>query len=149
MDGRLEAPVSLSPVRMWCSRGVCATPAAPLHPSLGAGDGRTMISGVWSNAATMVEYSPLAVRDAGRVRGFGQTGRRAKPHFAGSEASQAHMPPLMGTAVLVGPTSVAMIVSEFPPVQPRLQDAQIPPVACLRGVPMIIGGLAIVRDRNC
>jgi hypothetical protein len=32
-------------------------------------------------------------------------------------------------AGMVGPPIVAMIVSEFPLVQPHLYDAQIPPVA--------------------
>src|SRR5215831_6936298 len=34
-------------------------------------------------------------------------------------------------AGLVGPTIVAMLVSEFPLVQPHLYDAQIPPVVYL------------------
>ena len=32
-------------------------------------------------------------------------------------------------AGLLGPTIIVMIVSEFPLLQPRLYDAQIPPVA--------------------
>ena len=51
-------------------------------------------------------------------------------------------------AGLVGPTIVAMIVSEFPLVQPHLYDAQIPPVVYLSGVLMFVGGLAIVRTHN-
>jgi len=51
-------------------------------------------------------------------------------------------------AGLVGPTIVAMIVSELPPVQPHLYDAQIPPVVYLSGTLMFIGGLAIVRAHN-
>ncbi len=51
-------------------------------------------------------------------------------------------------AGLVGPTIVAMIVSEFPLVQPHLYDAQIPPVVYLSGVLMFVGGLAIVRAHN-
>jgi hypothetical protein len=51
-------------------------------------------------------------------------------------------------AALVGPTIVAMIVSEFPLVQPHLYDAQIPPVVYLSGVLMFVGGLAIVRAHN-
>ncbi|HSL41935.1 MAG TPA: hypothetical protein VK897_00790 [Anaerolineales bacterium] len=51
-------------------------------------------------------------------------------------------------AGLLGPTIVAMIVSEFPLVQPHLYDAQIPPVVYLSGVLMFIGGLAIVRAHN-
>lgn len=49
---------------------------------------------------------------------------------------------------LVGPTIVAMIVSEFPLVQPHLYDAQIPPVVYLSGTLMFVGGLAIVRAHN-
>ncbi len=51
-------------------------------------------------------------------------------------------------AGLVGPTIVAMILSEFPLVQPHLYDAQIPPVVYLSGVLMFVGGLAIVRAHN-
>jgi hypothetical protein len=45
-------------------------------------------------------------------------------------------------AGLVGPTLVAMLVSEFPIVQPRLYDAQIPPVVYLSGTLMFVAGLA-------
>jgi len=51
-------------------------------------------------------------------------------------------------AGLVGPTIVAMVVSEFPLVQPHLYDAQIPPVVYLSGTLMFVGGLAIVRVHN-
>jgi 1,4-dihydroxy-2-naphthoate octaprenyltransferase len=51
-------------------------------------------------------------------------------------------------ASLLGPTIVAMLVSEFPLVQPHLYDAQIPPVVYLSGVLMFVGGLAIVRVHN-
>jgi len=51
-------------------------------------------------------------------------------------------------AGLVGPTIVAMVVSEFPLVQPHLYDAQTPPVVYLSGVLMFVGGLAIVRAHN-
>jgi hypothetical protein len=51
-------------------------------------------------------------------------------------------------AGLVGPTIIAMLVSEFPLVQPHLYDAQIPPVVYLSGVLMFVGGLAIVRAHN-
>ena len=47
-------------------------------------------------------------------------------------------------AGLVGPTIVAMLISEFPLVQPHLYDAQIPPVVYLSGVLMFVAGLAIV-----
>lgn len=51
-------------------------------------------------------------------------------------------------AGLAGPTIVAMIVSEFPLVQPHLYDEQIPPVVYLSGVLMFVAGLAIVRVHN-
>ena len=51
-------------------------------------------------------------------------------------------------AGLAGPTIVAMIISEFPLVQPHLYDAQIPPVVYLSGVLMFVAGLAIVRAHN-
>jgi len=46
---------------------------------------------------------------------------------------------------LVGPTLVAMLVSAFPLVQPKLYDAQIPPVIYRSGVLMFVAGLAVVR----
>ena len=58
------------------------------------------------------------------------------------------MPNSRRIAGLVGPTLVAMIVSEFPLVQPHLYDAQIPPVVYLSGVLMFVGGLAIVRAHH-
>jgi len=58
------------------------------------------------------------------------------------------MPNSKRIAALVGPTIVAMLVSEFPLVQPHLYDAQIPPVVYLSGVLMFVGGLAIVRAHN-
>ena len=58
------------------------------------------------------------------------------------------MPNSKQIAGLVGPTIVAMIVSEFPLVQPHLYDAQIPPVVYLSGVLMFVAGLAIVRAHN-
>jgi hypothetical protein len=51
-------------------------------------------------------------------------------------------------AGLLGPTMIVMIVSEFPLVQPRLYDAQTPPVVYLSGVLMFVAGLAIVRAHN-
>ena len=51
-------------------------------------------------------------------------------------------------ATLVGPTIVAMTISEFPLVQPHLYDSQIPPVVYLSGTLMFVGGLAIVRAHN-
>ncbi len=51
-------------------------------------------------------------------------------------------------AGLVGPALVAMLVSEFPLVQPHLYDTQIPPVVYLSGTLMFIAGLAVVRAHN-
>jgi uncharacterized membrane protein HdeD (DUF308 family) len=51
-------------------------------------------------------------------------------------------------AGLVGPALVAMLVSEFPLVQPHLYDSQIPPVVYLSGVLMFVAGLAVVRVHN-
>ncbi len=58
------------------------------------------------------------------------------------------MPTSKRIAALVGPTLIAMLVSEFPLVQPHLYDAQIPPVVYLSGVLMFAGGLALVRAHN-
>jgi uncharacterized membrane protein HdeD (DUF308 family) len=51
-------------------------------------------------------------------------------------------------AVLLGPTLMVMIASEFPLVQPHLYDEQIPPVVYLSGVLMFVAGLAIVQSHN-
>ena len=51
-------------------------------------------------------------------------------------------------AGLLGPTMIVMIMSEFPLVQPRFYEAQIPPVVYLSGVLMFVAGLAIVRAHN-
>jgi uncharacterized membrane protein len=51
-------------------------------------------------------------------------------------------------AGLVGPALIAMLVAEFPLVQPHLYDAQIPPVVYLSGILMFVAGLAIVRAHN-
>lgn len=51
-------------------------------------------------------------------------------------------------AALVGPTLAAMLLAEFPLVQPHLYDAQIPPVVYLSGTLMFVAGLAIVRAHN-
>jgi len=58
------------------------------------------------------------------------------------------MPNSKRIAGLLGPTIVAMLVSEFPLVQPHLYDAQIPPVVYLSGTLMFVGGLAIVRAHS-
>ncbi|CAN7446458.1 hypothetical protein [Rhizobacter sp. LjRoot28] len=51
-------------------------------------------------------------------------------------------------AALVGPTLVAVLLAEFPLVQPHLYDAQTPPVIYLSGVLLFVAGLAIVRVHN-
>ena len=48
----------------------------------------------------------------------------------------------------LGPVIMAMILSEFPLVQPHLYDAQIPPLVYLSGVLMFFGGLVVVRNHN-
>jgi len=58
------------------------------------------------------------------------------------------MPNSKRIGALVGPTIVAMVVAEFPLVQPHLYDAQIPPVVYLSGVLMFVAGLAIIRAHN-
>jgi hypothetical protein len=63
-------------------------------------------------------------------------------------SSEKNMATSRQIAGLAGPTIVAMIVSEFPLVQPHLYDAQIPPVVYLSGVLMFVAGLAIVRAHN-
>ena len=49
---------------------------------------------------------------------------------------------------LLGPTLSAMLIAEFPLVQPNLYDTQIPPVIYLSGVLMFAAGLAVVRSHN-
>jgi NADH:ubiquinone oxidoreductase subunit K len=49
---------------------------------------------------------------------------------------------------LLGPTLVAILVSEFPLVQPHLYDVQTPPVIYLSGVLLFVAGLATVRVHN-
>jgi hypothetical protein len=49
---------------------------------------------------------------------------------------------------LVGPSLIAILVSELPLVQPHLYDAQTPPVVYLSGVLLFVSGLAIVRVHN-
>ena len=51
-------------------------------------------------------------------------------------------------AAVLGPTMIAMLVAEFPLVQPHLYDAQIPPVVYLSGALLFVAGLAIVRAHN-
>jgi hypothetical protein len=49
---------------------------------------------------------------------------------------------------LVGPTLVAVLVSEFPLFQPNLYDAQIPSVVNLSGVLTFVSDLAVVQPHN-
>jgi hypothetical protein len=51
-------------------------------------------------------------------------------------------------AGVLGPTMTVIIASEFPLVQPRLYDTQIPPVVYLSGVLLFVAGLAIIRAHN-
>lgn len=51
-------------------------------------------------------------------------------------------------AGLLGPTLVAILIAEFPLVQPHLYDSQIPPVVYLSGVLFFVAGLAVVRAHN-
>jgi len=74
----------------------------------------------------------------GKTRTLGRTTRPAEALVANSKQ----------IAALLGPTMVAMVVAEFPLVQPHLYDAQIPPVIYLSGVLMFVAGLAIVRAHN-
>lgn len=51
-------------------------------------------------------------------------------------------------AGIIGPTLLAVILSENPFVNPHLYDEQIPPVVYLSGTLLFLGGLAIVRAHN-
>ena len=51
-------------------------------------------------------------------------------------------------AGLLGPALCAVLISEFPAVQPHLYDMQIPPVVYLSGTLFFVAGLAIVRAHN-
>jgi hypothetical protein len=48
----------------------------------------------------------------------------------------------------VGPTLIAIILSDLPLVQPHLYDAQTPPIVYLSSVLLSVAGLAIVRVHN-
>lgn len=58
------------------------------------------------------------------------------------------MPNSRRIAGLLGPSLSAVLISEFPLVQPHLYDAQIPPVVYLSGTLFFVAGLAIVRVHN-
>ena len=49
----------------------------------------------------------------------------------------------------MGPTMIAMIVTENPWANLHLYDQQIPPVVYLSGVLLFVAGLAIIRAHNC
>jgi hypothetical protein len=49
---------------------------------------------------------------------------------------------------VLGPALMAVLISEFPLVQPHLYDDQTPPVVYLSGVLMSVAGLALVRVHN-
>lgn len=51
-------------------------------------------------------------------------------------------------AGLLGPALSAILISEFPLVQPHLYDAQTPPVVYLSGTLFFVAGLAVVRAHN-
>ncbi len=68
-----------------------------------------------------------------------------KPSFGAFNKNERKLKKIGG---ILGPTMIAMLVAEFPLVQPNLYDAQIPPVVYLSGTLMFIAGLAIVRAHN-
>ncbi|MFZ2048769.1 MAG: hypothetical protein WAV25_00480 [Minisyncoccia bacterium] len=51
-------------------------------------------------------------------------------------------------AKLLGPTIIAILVSELRFVQPHLYDVQIPPVVYLSGTLFFISGILIIRSHN-
>src|SRR5579863_8212 len=51
-------------------------------------------------------------------------------------------------AGLVGPTTIVVVLAEYPLVQPHLYDQQIPPVAYVSGVLLFVAGLTIIRMHN-
>ncbi len=51
-------------------------------------------------------------------------------------------------AGLIGPTLIALILSENEFVNPHLYDSQIPPVVYLSGALFFVAGVAIVRAHN-
>ena len=62
--------------------------------------------------------------------------------------TEGHMASSRQIAGLLGPSLCAMLVAEFPLIQPHLYDAQIPPVVYLSGTLFFVVGLAIVRAHN-
>lgn len=58
------------------------------------------------------------------------------------------MPNSKHIAGLVGPTLIAMTISESEFIQPHLYDTQIAPVVYLSGTLLFVAGLAIVRVHN-
>ncbi len=49
---------------------------------------------------------------------------------------------------LVGPTTIAVVLAEYPLVQPHLYDQQIAPVVYVSGVLLFVAGLTIIRMHN-
>jgi len=70
------------------------------------------------------------------------------PRSQVSNSSEVSMNKSKQIGGLVGPVIVAMILSEFPLVQPHLYDDLIPPVVYISGTLMFLGGLAIIRAHN-
>lgn len=75
-----------------------------------------------------------------------------REHVFNSE-QLSHLPVVKMTnskhiAGLVGPTLIAMTISESEFLQPHLYDTQIAPVVYLSGTLLFVAGLAIVRVHN-
>lgn len=68
--------------------------------------------------------------------------------FALTSVAEVRMASSRQIAGLVGPVLCAVLISEFPLVQPHLYDTQIPPVVYLSGILFFVAGLAIVRAHN-
>jgi hypothetical protein len=68
--------------------------------------------------------------------------------WAAQRATEAVVANSKQIAGLVGPTLVAMLVSEFPLMQPHPYDSQTPPVVYFSGVLMFVAGLGVVRSHN-
>ena len=66
----------------------------------------------------------------------------------GSFSADARMASSRQIAALLGPSLSAVLISEFPLIQPHLYDAQIAPVVYLSGALFFAAGLAIVRAHN-
>ena len=80
---------------------------------------------------------------AGALAGAGASRALARALAAASRMANSRQ-----IAGLLGPGLSAILVSEYPLVQPHLYDAQIPPVVYLSGALFFVAGLAIVRVHN-